>query len=45
MWNPKNKGLIGCYDVEHKEYADLCSFNEFLAKPEMYLIKFMEGEL
>lgn len=45
MWNPKQKGLIGCYDVEHKEYADLCSFKEFLAKPEMYLIKFMEGEL
>lgn len=45
VWNPKKKGLIGCYDVEHQEYADLCSFSEFLAQPEMYLIKFLEGEL
>ncbi|BFH59521.1 ankyrin repeat domain-containing protein [Paenibacillus azoreducens] len=45
VWNPKKKGLIGCYDVEHQEYADLCSFAEFLAQPEMYLIKFLEGEL
>ncbi|UNK18417.1 ankyrin repeat domain-containing protein [Paenibacillus sp. N3/727] len=45
LWNPKKKGLIGCYDVEHQEYADLCSFTEFLAQPELYLIKFLEGEL
>ncbi|WP_341303030.1 ankyrin repeat domain-containing protein [Lysinibacillus sp. FSL H8-0500] len=43
VWNPKGK--IGCYDVEHEEYADLCSFKEFLAKPEKYLIHFLEGEL
>jgi len=43
--NPKKKGQIGCYDVEHQAYADLCSFTEFLAQPEMYLIKFLEGEL
>ncbi|MCM3041245.1 ankyrin repeat domain-containing protein [Paenibacillus motobuensis] len=45
VWNPKKKGLIGCYDVEHQAYADLCSFSEFLAEPEMYLMKFLEGEL
>lgn len=45
VWNPKKKGLIGCYDVEHQAYADLCSFSEFLAQPEMYLMKFLEGEL
>ncbi|WP_102273389.1 ankyrin repeat domain-containing protein [Cytobacillus massiliigabonensis] len=45
VWNPKKKGLIGCYDVEHQTYADLCSFTEFLAQPEMHLIKFLEGEL
>lgn len=45
VWNSKKKGLIGCYDVEHQAYADLCSFSEFLAQPEMYLIKFLEGEL
>lgn len=45
VWNPKNKGLIGIYDVEHQAYADLCSFTEFLAQPEMYLIKFLEGEV
>lgn len=45
VWNPKKKGLIGCYDVEHQEYADLCSFAEFLTQPEMYLIRFLEGEL
>lgn len=45
VWNPKKNGQIGCYDVEHQEYADLCSFKEFLTKPEIYLIKFLEGEL
>ncbi|MEK5478669.1 ankyrin repeat domain-containing protein [Paenibacillus sp. FSL R5-0407] len=43
LWNPKNKGRIGCYDVEHQTYADLCSFTEFLAQPEMHLIRFLEG--
>ncbi|MFC7677367.1 ankyrin repeat domain-containing protein [Paenibacillus sp. GCM10028914] len=45
VWNPKKKGLIGCYDVEHQTYSDLCSFTEFLTQPELYLIKFLEGEL
>jgi len=45
VWNPKKKGLIGCYDVEHQEYADLCSFTELIVQPEMYLVKFIEGEL
>lgn len=45
VWNPKNKGRIGCYDGEHQAYADLCSFTEFLAQPERHLIKFLEGEL
>ncbi|GKV57728.1 hypothetical protein NCCP2222_36750 [Sporosarcina sp. NCCP-2222] len=45
VWNPKKKGLIGCYDVEHQVYADLCSFTEFLMQPEVYLIQFLEGEL
>ncbi|WP_339211027.1 ankyrin repeat domain-containing protein [Paenibacillus sp. FSL L8-0333] len=43
MWNPKKKGLIGCNDVEHQTYADLCSFAEFLTQPEIYLINFLEG--
>lgn len=45
VWNPKKKGSVGCYDVEHQTYADLCSFTAFLVQPEMYLIKFLEGEL
>lgn len=45
VWNPRNKGRIGCYDVEHQTYADLCSFSEFLAQPELHLMKFLEGEL
>ncbi|WP_195573951.1 ankyrin repeat domain-containing protein [Paenibacillus sp. 1001270B_150601_E10] len=45
VWNPKKKGSIGCYDMEHQEYADLCSFQEFLAEPDHYLIKFLEGAL
>ncbi|KGR82782.1 ankyrin repeat domain-containing protein [Lysinibacillus odysseyi] len=45
VWNPKKKGMIGCYDVEHQTYADLCSFPEFLTQPEIYLIQFLEGEL
>jgi uncharacterized protein len=42
MWNPKKKCLIGCYDVEHQTYADLCSFADFLTQPEIYLINFLE---
>ncbi|MFS0556333.1 ankyrin repeat domain-containing protein [Brevibacillus sp. 179-C9.3 HS] len=45
VWNPKKKGVIGCYDEEHQEYADLCGFAELLVQLEVYLIKFMEGEL
>ncbi len=45
VWNPKKKGLIGCYDVEHKTYADLCSFAEFITQPELHLVRFLEGEL
>ncbi|TKI58194.1 hypothetical protein E8L90_23945 [Brevibacillus antibioticus] len=45
VWNPKKKGSIGLYDEEHKEYADLCSFTELIAHADVYLIKFMEGEL
>lgn len=45
VWNPKKKGMIGCYDVEHQAYADLCSFPVFLARPEVYLIQFLDGEL
>jgi len=45
VWNPKKKGLIGCYDMEHQTYADLCSLTEFLTRPELYLTKFLEGEL
>lgn len=43
VWNPEGEGQVGCYDVEHEEYADLCNFTEFLAKPEFYLIQFLEG--
>ena len=45
VWNPKGEGHIGCYDVEHEEYANLCSFKEFIGRPEIYLIRFLEGEL
>lgn len=44
VWNPKSK-RVGCYDVEHQTYADLCSFIDFLAEPDSYLIRFLEGEL
>lgn len=44
VWNPKKK-LLGCYDMEHGTYEDLCGFDEFRAKPEENLIRFMEGEL
>lgn len=45
VWNPKKKGQIGCYDTEHQTYADLCSYTEFIAQPDVYLIRFLEGEL
>ncbi len=45
VWNPKKKGQIGCYDVEHQVYADLCGFAEFTAHPELHLVRFLEGEL
>lgn len=44
VWNPKSK-CIGYYDVEHQEYADLCPFAEFIAHPEVYLTKILEGDL
>ncbi|MBP1989360.1 ankyrin repeat domain-containing protein [Paenibacillus eucommiae] len=44
VWNPKSK-CVGYYDEEHQEYADVCSFAEFLAHPELYLEKILEGEL
>lgn len=44
VWNSKKK-QIGCYDVEHQEYADLCSFKEFVVNPETFVINFLEGEL
>ncbi|MCM3337783.1 ankyrin repeat domain-containing protein [Paenibacillus sp. MER TA 81-3] len=44
VWNPKHK-CVGYYDEEHRDYADLCSFEEFLAHPEVYLVKILEGEL
>lgn len=43
VWNPKQK-CLGYYDEEHAEYADVCSFAEFLAQPEDYLEKIIEGE-
>ncbi|WEA39320.1 ankyrin repeat domain-containing protein [Lysinibacillus fusiformis] len=43
VWNPK--GQVGCYDLEHEVYADLSSFSDFRARPEMYLMQFLEGEL
>ncbi|WP_311082359.1 ankyrin repeat domain-containing protein [Paenibacillus polymyxa] len=43
VWNPKHK-CLGYYDEEHQEYADVCSFAEFLAQPEDYLEKMIEGE-
>lgn len=43
LWNAKKKGSIGCYDIEHQSYADLCSYKEFVAEPHVYLIKFLEG--
>ncbi|MGG4220448.1 ankyrin repeat domain-containing protein [Paenibacillus jamilae] len=43
VWNPKQK-CLGYYDEEHQEYADVCSFAEFIAQPEDYLEKIIEGE-
>ncbi|MEK4428420.1 ankyrin repeat domain-containing protein [Paenibacillus sp. FSL M7-0802] len=43
VWNPRQK-CLGYYDEEHQEYADVCSFAEFLAQPEDYLEKIIEGE-
>lgn len=44
VWNPKKK-CVGYYDEEHQEYGDVCSFSEFIAQPEVYLEKILEGEL
>ncbi|WP_374017639.1 ankyrin repeat domain-containing protein [Paenibacillus thiaminolyticus] len=44
VWSPKSR-CIGYYDVEHQEYADLCPFAEFIARPEVYLAKIIEGDL
>lgn len=44
MESEEKKGQIGCYDIEHQEYADLCSLADFLMQPEYYIIKFIEGD-
>lgn len=44
VWNPKKK-CVGYYDEEHQEYGDVCSFEDFLAQPELYMTKIVEGDL
>lgn len=44
VWSPQSR-CIGYYDVEHREYAALCPFAEFIAHPEVYMAKIIEGDL
>ncbi len=32
VWNPR-KQLVGYYDIEHKEYGDLCNWDTFILNP------------
>nr|WP_145401303.1 ankyrin repeat domain-containing protein [Paenibacillus xylanexedens] len=36
VWNPSKK-MIGYADIEHKEHGTLCSFEQFLAEPAVYV--------
>ena len=38
VWNPKTK-KIACFDLEHEELNDLCSFNDFMKDPSMHIEK------
>ncbi|MDU1891791.1 MAG: ankyrin repeat domain-containing protein [Dysgonomonas sp.] len=42
-WNPKAK-QIACYDMEHEELANMCTFPEFIQKPGEYIQKIIDGE-
>jgi len=43
VWNPKAK-CVGFIDVEHDIYADVCSFEEFIMNPTLYIVKIVNGE-
>ncbi|MFC9709794.1 ankyrin repeat domain-containing protein [Paenibacillus sp. NPDC056933] len=36
VWNPSKK-MIGYADIEHQEHGTICSFEDFLAEPEVRL--------
>ena len=44
IWNPKLK-LISYYDLEHEEFGNIASFEEFRNNPDEYMEKVINGEL
>jgi len=38
VWNPKTQ-KIACFDLEHEELNDLCSFKDFMKDPSMHIEK------
>lgn len=43
VWNP-SKRLVGYYDIEHKEYGNLCKWDAFMADPGKAVRAAVTGE-
>lgn len=43
VWYPKDARLW-CIDIEHEEFNPLCTWDEFIADPEKYLNRMIEGQ-
>ncbi|WP_342551578.1 ankyrin repeat domain-containing protein [Paenibacillus sp. FSL R7-0652] len=41
VWNPSRK-MIGYADIEHQEHGTLCTFEQFLAAPAVYVKQILE---
>lgn len=43
VWNPRKRS-VGYYDIEHKEYGDLCDWDTFMAQPAKAVQAAITGE-
>lgn len=43
VWNPKTR-RIGYWDIEHEEYGDIATFQDFMAEPALHMNRVADGE-
>ena len=43
VWNPKTQ-RIGYWDIEHEEYGDIATFQDFMAEPAPHMNRVADGE-